>query len=68
MEEMPNDPYSDGPLVYRRTDESFILYSFGMNLKDDGGKLGLGKDGRPRMWASDGDWIFWPVPESEVIQ
>lgn len=63
LKEMPNDPYSDGPLVYKKTDESFILYSFGEDLKDDGGKLGLGSDGQPRMWADNGDWVFRPVPE-----
>ncbi|MFZ2147883.1 MAG: hypothetical protein WAV28_11745, partial [Sedimentisphaerales bacterium] len=45
LKELPRDPYSDGPLIYRRTDEGFLLYSFGVNLKDDGGKLGLGSRG-----------------------
>jgi hypothetical protein len=60
LEKLPMDPYSDGPLVYNKTDESFILYSFGENLSDDGGKLGLGRDGKPRMWEDNGDWVFWP--------
>jgi hypothetical protein len=64
LEKLPMDPYSDGALVYRRTDDGFLLYSCGEDLKDDGGKLGLGGDGKPRMWADDGDWVFWPVPKS----
>jgi len=63
LKELPMDPYSDGPLIYRRTDEGFLLYSFGTDLTDDGGKLGHGKNGKPRMWADDGDWVFWPVPK-----
>ena len=60
LEKLPMDPYSDGPLVYKKTDEGFILYSFGENLSDDGGKLGLGRDGKPRMWEDNGDWVFRP--------
>ena len=63
LKKLPMDPYSDGPLIYRRTDDGFLLYSFGSNLKDDEGKLGRGRQGKPRMWADDGDWVFWPVPK-----
>ena len=68
LKKLPMDPYSDGPLVYRRTDSGFLLYSFGINLTDDGGKLGLGSRGTPRMWADNGDWVFWPVPKPQVKQ
>jgi len=68
LKELPRDPYSDGPLVYKRTDEGFLLYSLGTDLTDNAGTLGLGKDGKPRMWADDGDWVFWPVPESQAKQ
>ncbi len=67
LKEMPNDPYSDGPLVYKKTDDSFILYSLGENLSDDGGRVAHLDDGRIKKWASEGDWVFWPVPESEVV-
>ena len=63
LKKLPMDPYSDGPLIYRRTNGGFLLYSFGMDLTDDGGKLGLGSRGTPRMWADNGDWVFWPVPK-----
>ena len=66
LEKLPMDPYSDGPLVYKKTDKSFILYSYGENLSDDGGKLGLGRDDKPRMWEDDGDWVFWPIPKSQA--
>jgi hypothetical protein len=32
------DPFTAGPLVYRRQGEGFILYSVGANLIDDGGR------------------------------
>jgi len=62
LKRLPMDPYSDGSFVYRKTESGFILYSFGTNLTDDGGKLGF-RGGKRRMWADDGDWNFWPVAE-----
>jgi hypothetical protein len=55
LRELPIDPFSDKPLVYKKTDDGFLLYSFGRNLKDDGG--------RPRWhrWGAEGDTVFWPV-------
>jgi hypothetical protein len=64
LKKLPMDPYSNGPLVYTRAESGFVLYSFGENLKDDGGVLGLSSRGSPRMWMDNGDWVFWPVPES----
>ena len=34
----PLDVFSGEPLTYARTDDGFLLYSVGENLKDDGGK------------------------------
>jgi hypothetical protein len=62
---LPNDPFDKGPLSYRRTNGSFLLYGWGQNLTDDGGVQGLDGQGKPRMWAGDGDWVFWPVWEPE---
>ncbi|MHC4310222.1 MAG: redoxin domain-containing protein [Planctomycetota bacterium] len=56
LKELPKDPYSNKPLVYRRAQEGFTLYSFGADFDDDGGlgsKWGLGEEG--------GDQVFWPV-------
>ena len=61
LKKLPMDPYSDGPLVYRKTESGFLLYSLGVNLKDDGGELGLSSRGTPKMYMDDGDWVFWPV-------
>ena len=38
LEEIPVDPFTGKPLVYRREGEGFIVYSLGSNQKDDGGR------------------------------
>jgi len=63
MKELPIDPFSDKPLVYRKTEDDFILYSLGMDFDDDGGRLGLDGWGRPRIWWDEGDSVFWPLLE-----
>lgn len=41
---VPNDIFSEKPLVYSRTADGFLLYSVGPNMTDDGGKSGKGAD------------------------
>jgi hypothetical protein len=56
LKELPMDPYSDKPLVYKRLDNSFTLYSLGADFDDDGGT--------PSNWGEGdkgGDAVFWPV-------
>lgn len=38
LNDVPIDPFTGRPLVYRREGEGFIVYSLGSNLKDDGGR------------------------------
>lgn len=66
LKKLPVDPYSNKPLMYKKTGDDFILYSVGPNFKDDGGISGTGREGRPRQWADDGDTIFWPVSVQRV--
>ena len=61
LKRLPMDPYSDKPLVYRKTNEGFTLYSVGENFTDDGGKMFMDDKGIVKMWAEDGDTVFWPV-------
>ncbi|MCJ7693597.1 MAG: hypothetical protein MUO22_09315, partial [Sedimentisphaerales bacterium] len=61
LKELLLDPWSDEPLVYRRTEDNFILYSVGWNFIDDGGQVEKDKKGNPRVWAEEGDAVFWPV-------
>jgi len=56
---LPMDPYSDKPLICRRTDGDFTLYSRALNCRDNGGK--------PSNWGQDlvdGDQVFWPIQQS----
>lgn len=60
---LPMDPYSDKPLVYRRTADNFTLYSISQNFTDDGGQVYRDKEGKVRLWADEADAVFWPVPK-----
>lgn len=63
LKELPLDPWSDKPLVYKKTENDFILYSVGMNFTDEGGKHGRDREGRIQKWADNGDMVFWPLPK-----
>ena len=67
IKQFPVDPFSDKPLAYRKTDNSFLLYSWGENLKDDDG-VARDKKGKIIQWAPDGDWVFWPLVDSRYDQ
>jgi hypothetical protein len=64
LDAMPMDPFGDGPLVYRRQDGDFVLYSRALDLDDDGGV--------PSDWGKEeagGDKVFWPVaPGGDKMQ
>jgi hypothetical protein len=68
LRELPADVYSGKALVYRKIDESFILYSIGDDFEDDGGKPGTDRKGRPRLWDNDEDAVFWPVSKPQLKQ
>ncbi len=57
---LPHDIINGQPLHYRQTsDGKFILYSVGWNETDDGGEVGLRKDGSVNI--EKGDWV-WRYP------
>lgn len=68
LKERPMDPYSDKPLVYKRTDDDFALYSVGPNFTDEGGEPGKDRQGRVRYWRDNGDTVFWPVLKPDAGQ
>jgi hypothetical protein len=68
LKELPMDPFSDKPLVYRKTDDDFILYSAGSNFKDDGGEYARDRRGEISTWADNGDRVFWPLSEPQAAQ
>jgi hypothetical protein len=55
---MPQDPFSEGPLVYHWLVDDFELYSVGPDFKDDGGKRS--QIGNPLTGIGKGDDVFWP--------
>ncbi len=60
IDKLPHDVINGQPLKYRRTDDGqFVLYSVGWNETDDGGTLGLTKNGNPD--PKQGDWV-WRYP------
>ena len=57
---LPHDVINGQSLKYRRTDDGqFVLYSVGSNETDDGGTVGLTKNGYPD--EKKGDWV-WHYP------
>jgi len=38
LSKVPNDVFSGKPLVYRRSETGFLLYSVGVNCRDDEGR------------------------------
>ena len=65
LEQVPMDPYSDKRVIYKKTDDSFVLYSLGPDFDDDGG-VENPKDSQKRMQEGPGDEVFWPVPKSQA--
>ena len=63
LKELPMDPWSDKPLVYKKTGDDFTLYSVSRNFTDDGGEHGRDREGRIQKWADNGDVVFWPLPK-----
>lgn len=60
MEKVPHDIIGGEPLHYRRTDNSFILYSVGWNARDDGGVTVQKKGGAPDWDRGD---LVWKYPQ-----
>jgi len=62
---LPHDLFDGQPLRYRRTpDGKYLLYSLGWNSKDDGGTIGVGKDGKPQPFGDGPDWVWQGVPRN----
>jgi hypothetical protein len=77
LQSIPNDPYSNGPLVYRLTTEGFRLYSVGEDFTDNGGVVQIvdpalmagpmGNFGiKPAPQVYSPDVIYWPVRKDNV--
>ncbi|HEX4265483.1 MAG TPA: hypothetical protein VH597_14200 [Verrucomicrobiae bacterium] len=51
IEKLPHDIINGGPLKYRKTENSFVLYSVGWNETDDGGIQDIKN-------PENGDWVW----------
>ena len=60
LDSLPMDPFSDGALGYKITQDDFVLYSVGKDFQDDGGKVEYSDSGKVNQWKG-GDYIFWPT-------
>ncbi|MFV2070079.1 MAG: hypothetical protein ACC645_24195, partial [Pirellulales bacterium] len=49
---IPQDPITGGPLLFKKNENGYRIYSVGLNKKDDGG-ISVGRGGQTR-----GDWVF----------
>jgi hypothetical protein len=68
LKNLPMDCFSNKPLVYKKIDDDFLLYSYGSNCIDDNGKPDYDSKGKYRMWSNeDADAIFWPEPEPITV-
>lgn len=58
------DPFSEKPFIYRRSDDkkTFVLYSVGVNLTDDGG---VEPSKETVIEDADGDIVLWPRKAAE---
>ncbi len=62
LKELPRDPYSEGPLQYKREKKDFLLYCLGEDYDDDGGlQSNWGR------YEAGGDRVFWPA-NKEVLE
>jgi hypothetical protein len=68
LKSLPMDPFSDKPLVYKKTQDGFTYYSVSSDFVDNGGKIVFNKDGKPSMWnETGGDAVFWPITEGKSL-
>ncbi len=61
IEKIPQDIINGGELIYRKTDNSFVLYSIGWNENDDGGIQKLNNLGSVDL--QNGDWVWGYSPK-----
>ncbi len=53
LKAIPTDRFSGKPLVYRPSKDGYLLYSVGMNLRDDGGQWGPRSSGTSATGRKD---------------
>lgn len=63
MKSVPSDIVNRQPLIYRRADNGGdVLYSVGLNGKDDGGTVYVQAHSKTEIDYVDGDWVWSGLP------
>lgn len=59
LEKVPIDPFSSKPIEYKKLDDNFTVYSYGLDFDDDGGER------KVQFSEQNGDLVAWPVKKYE---
>ena len=63
LQEILVDPFSGKPMKYKRLENNFTVYSYGLDFDDDGG---IHRPfGNFMFSGQDGDLVLWPVEKQE---
>jgi len=77
LKAVPSDPYSNGPLVYKRTEVNFKLYSIGEDFSDDDGAIEINNKERQKPGfkgtiivphVNSPDIVYWPFQEFNKLR
>lgn len=63
LEKVPIDPFSGKPIEYKKLNDNFTVYSYGLDFDDDGGKRR--SFGDFPFNEQNGDLVAWPVKKYE---
>ncbi len=62
IDRLPPDPVNQQPFRYRlEAQDRFLLYSLGLNFKDNQGSAGVSQKGHPIRNVDEDDWV-WRSP------
>lgn len=59
LEKVPIDPFSSKPIEYKKLDDNFTVYSYGLDFDDDGGER------KVQFSEQNGDLVAWPTKKYE---
>ncbi|MCI0335775.1 MAG: hypothetical protein L0228_21420 [Planctomycetes bacterium] len=65
---IPDDPYGEGPIKYKRSDDAYTLYCSGPDGDDDGGKTIVDENGEPNGDITMGDLFPYLRQSAKAMQ
>jgi hypothetical protein len=63
---LPSDPFSEQPFVYRREGNGYLLYSIGVNGRDDNGEVDRSRQSPPSLSRSNLPPRYIPFPPDDI--